>query len=87
VFEYSTLGRPMLFFAYDLEEYVATRDFYVPFEEFVPGRIVRTFDELLDAVQRDDYHLEKVASFAARHFDHLDGTSTDRVIDELILRR
>jgi CDP-ribitol ribitolphosphotransferase len=53
----------------------------------VPGRIVRTFDELLDAVQRDDYHLEKVASFAARHFDHLDGTSTDRVIDELILRR
>lgn len=87
VFEYSTLGRPMLFFAYDLDEYVATRDFYVPFEEFVPGRIVRSFDELLDAVRHDDYHAEKVAAFAARHFDHLDGTSTDRVIDELILRR
>ena len=37
VFEYWTLGRPMLFFAYDLDEYVATRDFYVPFETFVPG--------------------------------------------------
>ena len=48
VFEYSTLGRPMLFFAYDLDEYVAERDFYVPFEAFVPGRIVRTFPELLD---------------------------------------
>jgi CDP-ribitol ribitolphosphotransferase len=87
VFEYSTLGRPMLFFAYDLDEYVATRDFYVPFDEFVPGRIVRTFDELLDAIRRDDYQVEKVAAFAARHFDHLDGTSTDRVIDELILGR
>jgi CDP-ribitol ribitolphosphotransferase len=87
VFEYSTLGRPMLFFAYDLDEYVATRDFYVPFDEFVPGRIVRTFDELLDAIRRDDYQVEKVAAFAAQHFDHLDGTSTDRVIDELILGR
>ena len=37
VFEFSTLGRPMLFFAYDLDEYIADRDFYVPFEAFVPG--------------------------------------------------
>jgi CDP-ribitol ribitolphosphotransferase len=87
VFEYSTLGRPMLFFAYDLEEYIATRDFYEPFESFVPGRIVRTFPEVLDAIRRDDYEIEKVAAFAARHFAHSDGGSTDRVIDQLILGR
>jgi len=87
VFEYSTLLRPMLFFAYDLEEYVASRDFYVPFEEFVPGRIARTFDEVVDAIRRDAYEAEKVAAFAHRHFDHLDGGATDRVIDELILAR
>lgn len=85
VFEFSTLGRPMLFFAYDLDEYVATRDFYAPFESFVPGRIVRTFPELLDAIRREDYESEKVAAFAANHFAHLDGGSTDRVIDELIV--
>ena len=85
VFEFSTLGRPMLFFAYDLDEYVAARDFYVPFESFVPGRIVRTFPELLDAIRREDYGSDKVAAFAARHFAHLDAGSTDRVIDELIL--
>ena len=87
VFEYSTLGRPMLFYAYDLEEYVATRDFYEPFETFVPGRIVRTFPELLDAIRRDDYEVDKVAAFAASHFSHLDAGSTDRVIDQLIVRR
>ncbi len=85
VFEYSTLGRPMLFFAYDLEEYIAGRDFYEPYEEFVPGRIVRTFGELLDAIRRDDYQLEKVGPFAARHLPEGDGTATDRIIDELIL--
>ena len=77
----------MLFFAYDLDEYVATRDFYVPFESFVPGRIVRTFPEMVDAIRRDDYEASKVADFAARHFAHLDSGSTDRVIDQLILAR
>jgi CDP-ribitol ribitolphosphotransferase len=87
VFEFSTLARPMLFYAYDLEEYIATRDFYEPFETFVPGRIVRTFDELIEAIRREDYELEKVAAFADRHFAHLDAGSTDRVIDQLILAR
>ena len=85
VFEYSVFDRPMLFFAYDLDDYIATRDFYVPFEAFVPGRIVRTFSELLDAIRRKDFEAEKVGPFAHRHFAHLDGGSTDRVIDELIL--
>ncbi len=86
VYEFSTLGRPMLFYAYDLDDYVASRDFYEPYEAFVPGRIVRTFPELLDAIRRDDFEQEKVGPFARRHFDHLDGGSTDRVID-LITRR
>jgi len=86
VYEYSILGRPALFYAYDLEEYIASRDFYEPYESFVPGRIVRTFDDLLDAIRRDEYEIEKVAAFASRHFDHLDGGSTDRVID-LVLSR
>ena len=81
VFEYSVLDRPMLFFAYDLDEYGSERDFYVPFAEFVPGRIVRTFPELVDAIEREDFEFEKVAPFARRHFAHLDGSSTDRVID------
>ena len=86
VYEYSILGRPMLFFAYDLDDYVASRDFYEPYESFVPGRIVRTFAELLDAIRHEDYEADKVAPFARRHFDHLDGGSTDRVID-LITKR
>lgn len=85
VFEFSTLGRPMLFYAWDLDEYVASRDFYEPFESFVPGRIVRSFPELVEAIRRDEYATDRVAGFATRHFAHLDGSATDRVIDELIV--
>jgi CDP-ribitol ribitolphosphotransferase len=87
VFEYATLRRPMLFFAYDLEEYTATRDFYVPYEEFVPGRIVRTFAELLAAMRSDDFQAEKLDAFVERHFARLDGSATDRIIDQVILDR
>jgi CDP-ribitol ribitolphosphotransferase / teichoic acid ribitol-phosphate polymerase len=85
VFEYSTLNRPMLFFAYDLDEYISTRDFYEEFTEFVPGKIVQTFDELLTAVREGDFELEKVRPFAETHLGHLDAGSTDRVIDVLVL--
>jgi CDP-ribitol ribitolphosphotransferase / teichoic acid ribitol-phosphate polymerase len=47
---------------------------------------VRTFPELVDAIRRDDYEIEKVADFAERHFRYLDAGSTDRVIDQLIVR-
>jgi CDP-ribitol ribitolphosphotransferase len=87
LFEFATLQRPMLFFAYDLDEYTAERDFYVPYAEFVPGRIVRTFAELLDALRHDDYQSEKLPAFAERHFPRLDGSATDRIIDQLILAR
>ena len=85
VFEYSVLDRPMLFFAYDLEEYEAERDFYEPLADFAPGKIVRTFPDLLEALAAGDFEQEKVAEFAREHFDHLDAGSSDRVIDDLII--
>ena len=86
VFEFSTRAKPMLFYAYDLEEYVASRDFYVEYESFVPGRIVRTFPDLVDAIRRDDYEPERLAAFRETHLGRFDGRATDRVID-LILGR
>ncbi|HET7026335.1 MAG TPA: CDP-glycerol glycerophosphotransferase family protein [Candidatus Limnocylindrales bacterium] len=81
LFEYAALGRPMLFYAFDLDDYRETRDFYVEYESFVPGRIARTFPELLDAIRRDDYERDKVPPFAARYLALVDGRSADRIID------
>ena len=87
IYEFSTLNRPMLFFAYDLETYAAERGFYQPYEAFVPGRIVRTFEELIDAIRRNDCQVEKVQPFAMRHVGGTDGRSTDRVVDLIALEQ
>ena len=53
MFDYSLLGRPMFFFAYDMEEYSKKlRGFYFDLEEEAPGPIVKTTEELATAVRK-----------------------------------
>lgn len=85
IYEASALNIPMLFYAFDLEQYISSRDFYEPFESFVPGKIVKNFGELMKAIETGDYEHEKVAPFRDKNFEYQDGHSTDRVVDWLIL--
>lgn len=84
IFEASLLNIPMLFYAYDLEDYVVNRDFYYPFKNFVPGKIVRSMDDIVEAIEKEDYEGWKVEAFKNRFFDQLDGKSSERVADFII---
>lgn len=86
IFEASLLDIPMLFYAFDLEDYVVNRDFYYPFKNFVPGKIVRNMEQICKAITNEDYELDKVKTFKHRFFDHLDGKSSERVA-EFILKQ
>ena len=42
IFEYVVTKKPMIFYAYDLDDFRENgRDFYEPYEDFVPGPVVR----------------------------------------------
>lgn len=81
IYEASILDIPMLFYAYDLQEYIATRDFYSDYETFVPGKIVTTQEELTEAIRRQDFEQEKVKEFCRMNFDIQDGKASERVAD------
>lgn len=83
IYEYSVFKKPMLFYAFDLEDYIYTRDFYEPYETFVPEKIVKTFDELIIALENNDYELEKVTSFLNKNFKYQDGKSSERLVKDL----
>lgn len=85
IYEFSLFHKPMLFYAFDRMKYEADRGFYEPYSEMVPGKIVRTFEQLIDALEKEDFELEKVESFVKKNFKYTDGKSTDRIIDQLIL--
>ena len=81
VYEASILDIPMLFYAYDLQEYIATRDFYSDYEKFVPGKIVTTQEEILKAIEEHDFEQEKVKEFCKLNFDIQDGKASERVAE------
>ena len=84
VFEASLLDIPMLFYAFDLDEYIENRDFYYDFKEFIPGKTVFLQDELIKAVQSNDFESEKVENFKHKFFDDIDGQSSQRVANKII---
>lgn len=80
VFEAALLRIPMLMYAFDLRQYIASRDFYYDYEFFVPGKIVENFSELVKALREENFEQEKLEQFRTRFFDDLDGKSSERVV-------
>ncbi|UXR71998.1 MULTISPECIES: teichoic acid ribitol-phosphate polymerase TarL [unclassified Staphylococcus] len=83
VYEFALFKRPMLFYAFDLEDYVSLRDFYEPYETFVPGKIVESFDDLIESLYKEDYEIEKVPPFVKKHYNFVDGRSSERIVRHL----
>ncbi len=86
IFEYALLGRPMIFYAYDLENYDRTRSFYFDYRTFVPGEIVVDTDEIVNEVKRleTDFDKERVAKFRDDFMSACDGNSTKRIIEAVL---
>lgn len=83
-FEYALLNKPMIFFAYDMDDYISKRDFYYPYKDFVPGPIAKTTEDIINIIKTKDYKLDKLNSFRKRFFDDFDGQSTKRVVDVIL---
>lgn len=81
VFEYCLQGKPMIFYAYDLDEFSDRgRGFYRPYEEFVPGPVVRTTEDLITCILQNQYDIERIQRFKLDHYEYLDGLSTRRLV-------
>ncbi len=85
IFEYALLSRPMLFYAYDLEEYIAERDFYYPYEDFIPGSVVTTGHELEIALRGaiTNFKAQKIVDFRDKFMSACDGNATNRIINAI----
>lgn len=86
IFDYSLLNKPMLFYAYDLDEYRYDRDFYYEYESFVPGPIAQTNDEIISIINRGDFDLERVKTFSETFFVTQEGNHSKRFVQEILVK-
>lgn len=82
-FEFSFLNKPMLFFAYDLEQYVEQRGFWEDYVTSMPGPVVYTTMDLVKKIQLGDFQLEKVKSFKHKWNEYSTGQSSKKLVDLL----
>ena len=88
MFDFAVTGKPMVFFAYDLDFYRdEMRGFYFDFEAEAPGPICRTSDEVVSVLADRDQVLapyrERYERFAERYCSLEDGHASRRVVDRV----
>ena len=87
-FDYANLKRPMLFYTYDLEKYRdVLRGFYIDIEEELPGPLLFTTEEIIDAFHNineivDNYR-EKYDAFYEKFCSWEDGHASRKVANEV----
>ena len=83
--EYTLLKKPIILFAYDLDNYLENeRGFYFDYRKRVPGNIVKNTDELIDVIKNKNFNLKNLDEFANFQFDYFDEFSSKRILDYVL---
>ena len=86
MFDYSILKRPMLFFAYDLENYENNlRGFYFDFLKEAPGPISKTTDQLIKDIKSYDkaQWIQKYEKFSEKYNSADDGRASQKIVEKI----
>lgn len=88
-FDFANLKKPILFFTYDIEKYQSLlRGFYIDVHNDLPGPLLRSNDELIDAIKNIkltvEKYKEKYETFYQKYCYLEDGNATERIVDKVI---
>ena len=79
--EFGLLNKPIVFFAYDLDNYLSNeRGFYLDYKKDLPGPVVYTTDELINVIS-EGIDTSRLESFTKTQFNEIDGNASARVVD------
>ena len=81
IFEASLLDIHVVFFAYDLEDYICERDFFYPYDRYTYGPVVKNQHDLEAAIRTLGEYSEMKKQFREYFMGSCDGHSTERMVD------
>jgi len=85
IYEFSLQKKPIVFFAYDKQEYELIRSVHRTLDRYAPGKVCMTIDEVVETINNKDFEMEKLYKFVKENFDEADGYASDKVIDNILL--
>ena len=78
IFDWAFLNKPIIYFAYDKEDYENGRGLYFPFKEYIFGEVAKDTKELIKAIKKADLCEDKREKFIEKFISACDGKSTEK---------
>lgn len=87
--DFALLGKPVYFYAFDLDKYTSYRAFYFDYESCVPGPVARDFQTLLNLMgsRMWETYEKRRYDFVNKNFGTPDGKAAKRVVDRIIYNK
>ncbi len=85
IFEFALLGRPIAFFAPDLDEYERERGLYFDLRTEGPGPVFETTAELAAYLRAGSFDTSSLERFRQKWMAVADGHSSERFVDRLVV--
>ncbi|WP_226036340.1 CDP-glycerol glycerophosphotransferase family protein [Aquibacillus saliphilus] len=79
-FEYSLLGKPMIFFTYDLDSYTTSRGFWEDYQSNLPGPVAKTTGEVIKEIKKNQFDMDKVSAYATQWNQYSRGNASENII-------
>ncbi|WP_026693369.1 CDP-glycerol glycerophosphotransferase family protein [Peribacillus kribbensis] len=86
-FEYSILGKPMIFYSYDLEDYTKERGFWEDYQTSMPGPIVSSTAEIIEVINQNSWDLAKIIEYKEKWNTYSRGNSSRNLVEFLFKDR
>ncbi len=87
IFDYSILERPIIFYMYDIDEYLKYRAFYLDYKKDLPGPIIKTENELYDSIKNIDEiekkYRKQLKNFNKKYNYMNDGHVNERIVNKI----
>ncbi len=81
-FEFAILERPIVFFAYDKDQYLDDRGMYYDYDEITPGPVCVKTEEIISYVEslQNGFDDTEIKAFKKQYVEMCDGHATERTI-------
>lgn len=90
IYDFALLGRPIVFFAPDLDLYSSTRGMYEPYADTIQGQHCSSWDEVLHTIRNvltdpaiKAQYIERALLIRERHHRYTDGGDCSRILGEV----
>ncbi|MFL0505291.1 CDP-glycerol glycerophosphotransferase family protein [Ureibacillus sp. 179-F W5.1 NHS] len=85
-FEFAFLKKPMIFYPYDLQNYMENPGLWDKYENIVPGPIAYNTEEIIKLIESYPFHEGMYELFNEKWNEYSDGISTQKIVQYIMQR-